>query len=47
VIGVGGIFTADDVREKMDAGAVLVQVYTGFIYQGPGMVRAICGELPR
>ncbi|MDX6766523.1 MAG: quinone-dependent dihydroorotate dehydrogenase [Candidatus Methylacidiphilales bacterium] len=35
IIGVGGIFTADDAREKLDAGAVLVQSYTGFIYQGP------------
>lgn len=36
IIGVGGIFTADDAREKLDAGATLVQAYTGFIYQGPG-----------
>lgn len=35
IIGVGGIFTADDAREKFDAGAVLIQSYTGFIYQGP------------
>jgi len=35
IVGVGGIFTADDVREKLDAGAALVQAYTGFIYQGP------------
>jgi dihydroorotate dehydrogenase len=47
VIGVGGIFTADDAREKFDAGAVLVQVYTGFIYEGPGMVRSMCGSLRR
>lgn len=41
IIGVGGIFTAADAREKLDAGADLVQVYTGFIYEGPGIVRSI------
>jgi dihydroorotate dehydrogenase len=41
IIGVGGIFTASDVKEKMEAGADLVQVYTGFIYEGPGMVKSI------
>jgi dihydroorotate dehydrogenase len=35
LVGVGGIFTSDDVREKLDAGADLVQLYTGFIYEGP------------
>ncbi|MFH1067104.1 MAG: quinone-dependent dihydroorotate dehydrogenase [bacterium] len=35
IIGVGGVFTRDDFQEKLDAGATLVQVYTGFIYQGP------------
>jgi dihydroorotate dehydrogenase len=35
IIGVGGIFTADDAKEKFDAGATLIQAYTGFIYQGP------------
>ena len=42
VIGVGGIFTADDALEKFDAGAALVQLYTGFIYEGPGLIRRIC-----
>lgn len=42
IIGVGGIFTADDAREKLEAGASLVQVYTGFIYEGPGMAKRIC-----
>jgi dihydroorotate dehydrogenase len=37
LIGVGGIFTAEDVREKVDAGANLVQVYTSFIYEGPSL----------
>jgi dihydroorotate dehydrogenase len=39
IIGVGGIFTGDDVWEKLRAGAVLAQAYTGFIYEGPGFVR--------
>ena len=38
VIGVGGIFSAEDAQEKFDAGAVLVQLYTGFIYEGPALV---------
>jgi len=37
LIGVGGVFTVDDVRAKLRAGADLVQVYTGYIYEGPGM----------
>ncbi len=41
VIGVGGIFSADDAKEKFDAGAALVQLYTGFIYEGPALVREI------
>lgn len=42
IIGVGGIYTADDAIEKIKAGASLVQVYTGFIYEGPSMVKRIC-----
>jgi dihydroorotate dehydrogenase len=38
IIGVGGIFTAEDAWEKITAGASLVQVYTGWIYEGPLMV---------
>lgn len=41
VVGVGGIFTAEDAWQKICAGAGLVQVYTGFIYEGPGIVRNI------
>ena len=41
VIGVGGIMTPADALEKINAGAVLVQVYTGFIYEGPFLVRRI------
>lgn len=42
IIAAGGIFTADDAIEKLNAGAVLVQVYTGFIYEGPAIARNIC-----
>jgi dihydroorotate dehydrogenase len=41
IIGVGGIFGADDAVRMVDAGADLVQVYTGFIYEGPGLVRRV------
>ena len=41
VMGVGGFMTADDARAMLDAGAALVQLYTGFIYSGPALVRAI------
>lgn len=41
LIGVGGIFTAEDAWEKVSAGASLVQLYTGFIYRGPGVAREI------
>ncbi len=39
IIGVGGIFSAEDAKEKLDAGANLIQIYTGFIYEGPGLVK--------
>lgn len=41
IIGVGGIHSADDALEKLAAGASLIQLYTGFIYEGPGIVRKI------
>lgn len=41
IIGVGGIMTAQDAVEKMQAGANLIQLYTGFIYEGPGLVKEI------
>jgi dihydroorotate dehydrogenase len=41
VIGVGGIMGPEDARAKLDAGATLVQVYTGMIYEGPGLVKRI------
>lgn len=42
IIAAGGIFTAADAQEKLDAGASLVQVYTGFIYEGPAIASNIC-----
>lgn len=41
IIGVGGIFTVEDAYEKIKAGASLVQIYTGFIYQGAGVIQQI------
>ena len=41
IIGVGGIFSAEDALEKLNAGASLIQVYTGFIYEGPGLANRI------
>jgi len=45
IIGSGGILTAEDAKEKIEAGASLVQVWTGFIYQGPAIVKNICAKL--
>jgi dihydroorotate dehydrogenase len=45
IIGVGGIHSADDAIEKLEAGADLVQLYTGFIYEGPALVREINKKL--
>lgn len=45
IIGVGGIHTAEDAKEKLEAGASLLQVYTGFIYEGPAVVKNICKGL--
>jgi len=45
IIASGGIFTFEDAKEKLDAGASLVQVWTGFIYEGPGIVKKICENL--
>jgi dihydroorotate dehydrogenase len=41
IIGVGGIHSAEDALEKLEAGAALVQLYTGFIYSGPALVKKI------
>lgn len=45
IIGVGGIFSAADAREKLDAGASLVQLYSGLTYEGPGLARRIAADL--
>ncbi len=47
IIASGGIFTAVDAQEKLNAGASLVQVYTGFIYEGPAIASNICKGLLR
>jgi len=41
IIGVGGIHTAEDAIEKLEAGASLIQLYTGFIYEGPSLIKKI------
>lgn len=41
IIGVGGIHSADDAMEKLNAGASLIQLYTGFVYEGPGLIKSI------
>lgn len=45
IVGVGGIFTADDAYERIRSGAALVQVYTGLIYEGPGMIERMMAGL--
>lgn len=45
IIGVGGIMKGEDARAKFDAGASLVQIYTGFIYRGPELVREVAESL--
>ncbi|HEV8508543.1 MAG TPA: quinone-dependent dihydroorotate dehydrogenase [Chitinophagaceae bacterium] len=46
IIASGGIFSFADAKEKFNAGASLVQVWTGFIYEGPGIAKRICKLLP-
>lgn len=45
IVAVGGVFTGEDAKEKLDAGADLVQVWTGFLYEGPAMVRRMLRSL--
>lgn len=47
LMGVGGVFSAEDARRKLEFGATLVQVYTGFIYQGPGLAKEILKGLEK
>jgi dihydroorotate dehydrogenase len=44
LVGSGGIFTAADARDKLDAGATLLEIWTGFIYVGPGLAKTVAGE---
>jgi dihydroorotate dehydrogenase len=46
IIGVGGVMGASDARTKLDEGANLVQIYTGLVYRGPGLVKRIIEALP-
>jgi dihydroorotate dehydrogenase len=41
VVSVGGIMTPDDAKRRFDMGATLIQLYTGLVYRGPGLVREI------
>lgn len=45
IIGVGGIMTPDDAIAKLEAGADLIQIYTGFVYEGPGFIKRILERL--
>jgi dihydroorotate dehydrogenase len=45
MMAVGGIHSAQDALDKLDAGASLVQLYTGFIYEGPALVKSINSAL--
>lgn len=45
IIGVGGIMSVEDARAKLEAGATLIQLYTGFIYRGPSLIHEILNEL--
>ncbi|MBP8305859.1 MAG: quinone-dependent dihydroorotate dehydrogenase [Burkholderiaceae bacterium] len=47
IIGVGGVMSGDDARSKIDAGATLVQIYTGLVYRGPALVRECAVALAR
>ncbi len=45
IIGVGGVMSPADVQEMLDAGASLVQLYTGYVYEGPSLVKQACRQL--
>jgi len=45
IVGVGGVMSPQDARAKLDAGATLVQIYTGLVYEGPGLVKRILRNL--
>ena len=45
IIGVGGIMSPEDAKEMIDAGASLIEIYTGFVYEGPSLVKKIIKHL--
>jgi dihydroorotate dehydrogenase len=45
IIGVGGIMSGEEAKAMMDAGASLVEIYSGFIYEGPGLIKKILTHL--
>ena len=45
IVASGGIFTALDAKERLHSGAALIQVWTGFIYEGPSIVKKICNGI--
>jgi len=45
LIASGGIFNAEDAKEKIQSGATVLQVWTGFIYEGPAIVKKICKSI--
>ena len=47
IIGVGGIMSPEDAQEMLDAGASLVEIYSGFIFEGPGLVKRIIKHLEK
>ena len=47
IIGVGGILTADDAWEKIKAGASILQLYTGLVFEGPGIAKSIVKGLKK
>ena len=47
IVGVGGILEGDDAAEKMEAGASLVQIYSGLIYHGPSLIGECVNEIRR
>ena len=47
IVASGGIMNGADARDRMEAGAALVQIYTGFVYRGPGLIREITAEIQR
>jgi len=45
IVSVGGIMSPEDAKRRLDMGATLIQIYTGLIYRGPGLVKEIINNL--